>query len=129
MPRTGSAYYVPLALKTSLLFVCGVTYGTIIAHLHENNWITPVKLEYVDRNSYVYLFAWGIAGVAFAFVLPWLDNLGDNDGTAAGQSKAVEKKQSNRTLAIRSIGAFVGIAFAMVCCELPLFFNGLGVMS
>lgn len=73
-----------------------------------------MKLEYVNRNSYVYLFAWGIAGVAFAFVLPWLDNLSDN-GTAADQSKAVEKKQSNRTLAIRSIGAFVGIAFAMVC--------------
>jgi hypothetical protein len=99
-------------LKTSLLFACGVTYGTIVAHLHENNWIIPVKLEYVDRNSYVYLLAWGIAGVAFAFVLPWLDNLGDN-GTA-DQSKAVETKQSNRTLAIRSIGAFVGIAFAMV---------------
>lgn len=71
-----------------------------------------MKLEYVDRNSYVYLSAWGIAGVAFAFVLPWLDNLSDNG--MSGQSKAVEKKQSNRTLAIRSIGAFVGIAFAMV---------------
>ncbi|EEA22812.1 hypothetical protein TMatcc_001668 [Talaromyces marneffei ATCC 18224] len=110
-PRTGSAYYVPLVLKTSLLFICGVTYGTIIAHLHENNWIAPVKLEYIDRNSYVYLLAWGIAGVAFAFVLPWLDKLGDND--TADQNKDVENKQSTVTLAIRSIGAFVGIAFAM----------------
>ncbi|EED15247.1 conserved hypothetical protein [Talaromyces stipitatus ATCC 10500] len=111
VPRTGSVYYIPLVLKTSLLFACGVAYGTIIAHLHENNWITPVKLEYIDRNSYVYLLSWGVAGVAFAFVLPWLDNLWDNGTT--DRSKDVGKKQSNRTLAIRSIGAFVGIAFAM----------------
>ena len=38
-----------------------------------------------------------------------------SNGDVAKTVKAVEKKQSNRTLAIRSIGAFVGIAFAMVC--------------
>jgi Insulin-induced protein (INSIG) len=116
--RTGSAFYAPLVLKISLLFACGVAYGTIIAHLHENNWITPVKLEYID-NSYRYLVGWGIAGVGFAFVLPWLDNIWG--GGAASVSKSiVEEKQNDSsrvsrwTLAVRSIGAFVGIGFAMV---------------
>ncbi|OKL64641.1 hypothetical protein UA08_00170 [Talaromyces atroroseus] len=117
MHRTGSAFYFPLVMKISLLFACGVAYGTIIAHLHENNWITPVKLEYID-NSYRYLVGWGIAGVGFAFVLPWLDNFGGN-GTASVSTSVLEKKQNDSsrvsrwTLAVRSIGAFVGIGFAM----------------
>lgn len=114
--RSGS--FVALISKTSLLFVCGVAYGTIMAHLHENNWITPVKLELIDRNSYVYLAAWGFGGVSLAFVLPWLDNLWENKNKpfANGYQKAGERASgaSRWTLAVRSIGAFVGIAFAMV---------------
>jgi hypothetical protein len=125
--RTGNAeFYVSLISKTSLLFVCGVAYGTIMAHLHENNWITPIKLELIDRNSYVYLAAWGFGGVSLAFVLPWLDNVwenassGKNKQFANGYQKVGESGNGNEprtsrwTLAVRSIGAFVGIAFAMV---------------
>lgn len=118
---TKSAFYLPLVVKIGLLFAYGVAYGTIIAHLHENNWITPVKLEYIDRNSYRYLVGWGVAGVAFAFVLPWLDNLFESGAPGARVlNRSAEKEQSSDssrvsrwTLAVRSIGAFVGIGFAM----------------
>lgn len=123
--RVGNGFYVSLISKTSLLFVCGVAYGTIMAHLHENNWITPVKLELVDRNSYVYLGAWGFGGVSLAFVLPWLDNVWENASPknksfangyqkVGGSSASRDSRTSRWTLAVRSIGAFVGIAFAMV---------------
>lgn len=119
--------FLPLVLKSSLLFVCGVVYGTIMAHLHENHWITPVKLELIDRSSWRYLGLWGVGGVALASVLPWLDTLFENatsGGTGrgetangypkAGKSKDDHRQASRWTLAVRSIGAFVGIAFAMV---------------
>lgn len=114
--------YVPLVLKSSLLFVCGVAYGTIMAHLHENHWITPVKLELIDRSSYRYLGLWGIGGVALAFVLPWLDTVwgkstsvpGKGGNQNAGNQTKSGTRSSRWTLAVRSIGAFVGIAFAMV---------------
>ncbi|CRG87999.1 hypothetical protein PISL3812_05022 [Talaromyces islandicus] len=122
--RTVNAVFVPLISKTSLLFVCGVVYGTIMAHLHENNWITPVKLELIDRNSYVYLAAWGFGGVSLAYVLPWLDNLWENasekkkrkpfaNGYQKVGGRSGDSRPSRWTLAVRSIGAFVGIAFAM----------------
>jgi hypothetical protein len=97
-----------------------------MAHLHENNWITPVKLELIDRNSYVYLAAWGFGGVSLAYVLPWLDNLWENASPQkkpfangyqkVGNATSGDSRSSRWTLAVRSIGAFVGIAFAMVSC-------------
>jgi hypothetical protein len=120
--RHAGDVYVPLVLKSSLLFVCGVAYGTIMAHLHENHWITPVKLELIDGSSYRYLGLWGIGGVALAFVLPWLDTVwekstnvpGKDRNLKAGNQKKSDSRSSRWTLAVRSIGAFVGIAFALV---------------
>jgi hypothetical protein len=121
-----SQVFLPLVLKSSLLFVCGVAYGTIMAHLHENHWITPVKFELIDRTSWRYLGLWGVGGVALASVLPWLDTLFENatsgperNGKANGYLKTGKTKNnsgssSRWTLAVRSIGAFVGIGFAMV---------------
>ncbi|KAH8693652.1 insulin-induced protein-domain-containing protein [Talaromyces proteolyticus] len=123
---TTLTFYVPLISKMSLLFACGVVYGVIMAHLHENHQITPVKLELIDRNSYRYLGSWGVGGVALAFVLPWLDNLWENAKStssskklangyqAAGKGTSSGTRSSRWTLAVRSIGAFVGIGFALV---------------
>jgi hypothetical protein len=103
-------------LKSVLLFIFGVTYGTIMAHLHENHWITPVKMEVIDGDSPRYLGLWGIAGVALGSVLPWLDTWWDEQSNRGPQDhRQGDSRSSSRwSSSVRSIGAFVGIAFAMV---------------
>lgn len=115
---------LPNALKSVLLFAFGVVYGIIIAHLHENQWITPVKMESIDRYSWQYVGFWGFAGVALGSVLPWLDLLwedfwGDNGKSSkrpsSSRGDSNEDRPSSRwNPVVRSVGAFVGIAFAMV---------------
>jgi len=102
-------------LKSVLLFIFGVTYGTIMAHLHENHWITPVKLGVIDGDSPRYLGLWGIAGVALGSVLPWLDTWWDKQSNHGPQDhRQGDPRSSSRwSSSVRSIGAFVGIAFAM----------------
>ncbi|GIJ82319.1 hypothetical protein Asppvi_000826 [Aspergillus pseudoviridinutans] len=112
---------LPQVFRSVLLFGFGVAYGVITVHLHENHWITPVKLENVRYyDSWQYLGLWGLAGVALGNVLPWLDSFAgewdtDRSGTAKGQGN--NRPSEDRTPAwvtvARSVGAFVGIAFAL----------------
>ncbi|KAL3492677.1 insulin-induced protein-domain-containing protein [Aspergillus germanicus] len=111
---------LPQALRSTLLFAFGVAYGIITIHLHENHWITPVKLEYTHfYGSWQYLGLWGITGIAIGNVLPWLDSFLDGAVGDATQDKRSSTDQNTSELAlswpavVRSVGAFVGIAFAM----------------
>lgn len=93
-------------------------------HLHDNHWITPVKLENIHYyDSWQYLGFWGLAGIALGNILPWLDSLRDNELAEDGSKE--DDDDANRTppwvTVARSVGAFVGIAFAMVSV-LRLFF-------
>lgn len=73
---------------------------------------------------------WGVAGVALGSLLPWVDTLWEDKfgGTSTLQGaqedipdvKADESGSSGTfgadwTPVVRSVGAFVGIAFAIVC--------------
>lgn len=108
---------LPQAMSSALLFGFGIVYGVITVHLHDNHWITPVKLENIHYyDSWKYLGSWGLAGVALGNVLPWLDSWRESeegDQAEAGSEDEQERTPSWVTVA-RSIGAFVGIAFAMV---------------
>ena len=102
-----------------MLFAFGVVYGVITVHLHENHWITPVKLENIHQyDSWHYLGLWGLAGVALGNVLPWLDIFFEDE--VLGSSKKKRRRSSGDeektpwAAVVRSVGAFVGIAFAMV---------------
>ncbi|KAI4286277.1 MAG: hypothetical protein L6R38_000043 [Xanthoria sp. 2 TBL-2021] len=131
-------YYIPFVSRTILLFLFGVAYGTIVTHLHDNQNIAPVKVEGIDRHTWRYLAFWGVAGVLLGRLLPWIDivwerTLGDKDDgvepcAAPEDARSLEGSDDesgrlNRrfesllgadwTPAIRSIGAFVGIAFAI----------------
>jgi hypothetical protein len=115
---------LPQALSSALLFGFGIVYGVITVHLHDNHWITPVKLENIHYyDSWQYLGFWGMAGIALGNILPWLDSLRDSE-LAEDDSKE-DDDDANRTpswvAVARSVGAFVGIAFAMVS-SLNLFF-------
>ncbi|KAI4138378.1 MAG: hypothetical protein L6R39_006819 [Caloplaca ligustica] len=128
-------YYPPLVLRTVLLFFFGVAYGSIVTHLHDNQRIAPVKVEGIDRYTWRYLAFWGVAGVVLGRLLPWIDvfwtetrgerrhpteseDIGppeesrDDDGRTNKGSGSV--LGADWTPAVRSIGAFVGIAFAIM---------------
>lgn len=91
------------ALRVMSLFVFGVAYGVIVTHLHNT-----VASAAVDR----YYVQWGLAGVALGSLLPWLD----------GEVVPEEDRPNGRMAwdpVVRSIGAFVGIAYAIVSFILP----------
>ncbi|XRM47423.1 hypothetical protein ABZX51_010398 [Aspergillus tubingensis] len=111
---------LPQALKSAFLLGFGVVYGVITIHLHENHWITPVKLENTHYyGSWQYLAFWGVAGVVLGNILPWFDQFSDEIIGSPKQAKgSSDPETADRTLSwvsvVRSVGAFVGIAFAMV---------------
>lgn len=132
------------ALRTILLFVSGVAYGVIITHLHDNQRLAPVKVTGIKRDSWAYLIYWGLAGVGLGSLLPWVDvlweeTLGAAEGVAAtkptnrnSMSSATGNENDERPSSragsgmgadwnpvVRSIGAFVGIAFAIVSLDHP----------
>jgi hypothetical protein len=118
---------LPQALSSALLFGFGIVYGVITINLHDNHWITPVKLENVHYyDSWQYLGFWGLAGIALGNVLPWLDSWRDRELVEADKSKRARNEDNDQertpswVTVARSVGAFVGIAFAMVCSNFLL---------
>jgi len=132
IPRKGFRhYYLPLLFQTVLLFSCGVGFGTLITHVHRTQHITPMPVPTSRSNSHYYQIAWGIMGVALGNALPQIDMLFDEEEAVAdGFDQSPKQYQHIRTVssssradnglgpiwhsAVRSIGAFIGIAFALV---------------
>lgn len=115
-------YIIPLVNKICLLFAFGVAYGIIITHLHDDQRLAPVQVEGISRNDWRYYIFWGIAGVGLGSLLPWIDfHWNENPDSAIESDELDEKRpQVGSALAadwnpvVRSVGAFVGIAFAIV---------------
>lgn len=117
----------------------GTLYGVLVRHLHDDRQLAPVHVEGIIRPSrdWRYLTFWGVAGVAWGTLLPWVDTIWEEDvkGDASEDRDRKAKLGFDRspspdvreedgddgffgadwTPVVRSIGAFVGIAFAIVC--------------
>lgn len=124
--------YLPLLLRGVLLFVIGMAYGTLITHLHDNQKFAPVKVEAFDRYSLNYLTFWGFVCVALGSLQPYVDFMWSeatgldkrpagfvqrrHSSTSGGADESGERPGSGAdwTPVVRGIGAFVGIAFAIV---------------
>jgi hypothetical protein len=108
-------------------------YGTLVTHLHNDQQLAPFQVEGIIKPSYNwrYLVFWGVCGVALGSLLPWVDMLWEDSGSDIHSPLSLEKDangtaeddvaaRSDSGLAadwnpvVRSIGAFVGIAFAIV---------------
>jgi len=102
-------------LRNSVLFFFGIVYGGIISHLHSNRSIAPVQIPKneiyeLDGQSVIYLAIWGMAGIAMGNLLPWIDKRSAKPGQEASPKITVGWND-----AIRGVGSFVGVAFAIVC--------------
>jgi Insulin-induced protein (INSIG) len=130
--RGNRGLYFPLLLRGTLLFVIGIAYGTLVTHLHDNQQLAPVKVEAFDRHSWSYTIFWGLAGVALGTLLPLVDSIWSEAGGLTersgspvrrrGSSSSVDGEETGErsgfaadwTPVVRSVGAFIGIAFAIV---------------
>ena len=120
-----------------LLFSFGVAYGVIVSHLHDHQQLAPVQLEGIEQSSWTYLMVWGGVGVLLGGLLPWIDVLweevlGRDIGIFVSkpqESRPVEASEdqgprpasrlgsglgADWNPVVRSVGAFIGIAFAIV---------------
>ncbi|KAK6362860.1 hypothetical protein TWF730_000313 [Orbilia blumenaviensis] len=125
--------------QLTLLFSAGASYGFIISRLHDQSHIAPVKVP-VERDTPGYLAFWGLAAVVLGSLLPWVDGVweeyvwesgtddddnkkasGKENGSSGGGGGAgviVGEERAEAIMpgwnpAVRSIGAFVGIAYAI----------------
>ena len=115
-------------LRGTTLFCLGMLYGLLVRHLHDERQLAPFQVEGIikPRNDWGYLVFWGVAGVALGNLLPWVDTLWE-EGSDNSQSKSQRRRKPEHagldstgvfgadwTPVVRSVGAFVGIAFAIV---------------
>ncbi|CAD6441835.1 fd53aab5-d329-4d2b-844c-42ff699ca169 [Sclerotinia trifoliorum] len=122
-----SATIASRIFRSILLFGLGVLYGLLVKHLHDDRHLAPLQVESIIKPSHDwrYLVFWGIAGVGLGSLLPLVDKLWDEkirspgNSTSTPSEEAIDASDSQIVLgedwilAVRSVGAFVGIAFAI----------------
>jgi hypothetical protein len=119
-PRHGAVKHAVFGGKLAALFLFGVVYGLIVSHLHDTRQLSAVHLEGMDRKNWIYLASWGCFGVALGSLLPYVDvawsahtpapSLEEDESETDGPSPMSEQIND----VVRSVAAFVGIAFAIV---------------
>jgi hypothetical protein len=128
-PRNGAVKHAILGLKLAALFLFGVAYGLIVSHLHDTRQLQAVHVEGMDRENWIYLASWGCFGVALGSLLPYVDIAwsGHTPESEVEQEESEADSQSPMSEQIndvvRSVAAFVGIAFAIVS-RIVLRFSG-----
>lgn len=127
--RSSASHYILVALRTAVLFAIGMGYGAFIAHVHDSGQLSPVKVEPLNRGSWLYVAFWGAMAATLGNLMPLFDFWWPQAGSSlsgAYEAEDVSKEATNEgektqfTLGaewnplVRSVGAFVGIAFAIV---------------
>ncbi|RKF55676.1 Protein NSG1 [Erysiphe neolycopersici] len=120
---------IDTTIRAFLLFITGMCYGFLIQNLQDKPQLFPYEVaNNIQKNiSRGYLFLWGISGVAIGSLLPRVDasfSLGNslkqnspkestcntNDNSKMGENNILRQ---GSTPVIRSVGAFIGISFAL----------------
>ncbi|KAM0274438.1 hypothetical protein ACHAQH_007846 [Verticillium albo-atrum] len=113
-----------LTARVAVLFLLGMGYGALVTRLHDKHQLAALSVEGVIRPGFnwTYLTLWGVSGVTLGALLPWFDGVweeafgGDTAAVDDGRDEPSDKAGSPSTdwaLGVRSIGAFVGIVFAI----------------
>ncbi|KUJ07839.1 uncharacterized protein LY89DRAFT_353178 [Mollisia scopiformis] len=127
-PSSAFGTAAALALRGVLLFGIGMGYGLLVRHLHNDRQLAPFQVEGIikPRNDWRYLVFWGVAGVCLGSLMPWVDTLfsypagmeeKQNASSSVAEKDEVEEESglfgADWTPVVRSVGAFVGIAYAI----------------
>ena len=115
----------------------------MVSYLNDNETLLPVRLEIIHQHTWQYMVFWGLSGVAMGNMLPWFDVLFEDSTSAADRALDQQKPGINRAEmerrresvasrresvvesvdedglavwfpAVRGIGVFIGIGFAIV---------------
>ncbi len=131
---------VPRSERIALLFLFGMAYGAIITHLRDTQHVVPVRFDLrgIEHHSWGYLAGWGGIGVFLGALFPFLDILWEelfenskdvfpsnsspvrpSSPQGAGRDEVLPAGLGSGLGAdwipvVRGIGAFIGIAFAIV---------------
>jgi len=123
--RQGAWKYAVISGKLTALYLFGAVYGLIVSQLHETRPLAAVHVQGVDRGSRFFLASWGLFGLVLGSLLPYVDLVWDaqtSHGTRhrgrAEKHDAPLSEQINDV--VRSVCAFVGIAFAIVSSPFPI---------
>ena len=100
--------------RLGLLFILGVAYGLLVSRLHDGGKIAPVQVQGIDRNSSLYFSLWGCAGILLGIMMPQVDALLTRYKIANIRDRSAINLWDEWYAVARSIGAFVGVAFAIV---------------
>lgn len=117
--KTFRNFYIPLVARLATLFLVGTLYGSLIPHLHDSQHFAPANVA-LDRQRWWYNIVWGLIGMALGEALPWADSLWvdeDDENSIIDNDRKPNTTTTRRSEtwldAVRSIGLFVGIAFAI----------------
>lgn len=114
---------LPQTARLGALFVLGVGYGALVSHLHDNQHISPVRVEGIDHQSWTYCIFWGFAAVGMGSLLPYFDTVWHSrhqptqfrgKPSTSSSTSSRDDPSSDWSTVVRNIGAFVGVAFAIV---------------
>lgn len=107
-----------LVLRGLLLFVLGVGYGVLVTSRFNDGSDSHAS---GTTYNWLHLSFWGLAGVALGALFPWFDRVwedsfGEKEDEAVFENTAAkdDDPSTDWAIAIRAIGAFVGIVFAIV---------------
>jgi hypothetical protein len=112
-----------LGLRTGLLFLLGVGYGVLVTRFHEERGIGNLPRGIIKPGyNWIYLTFWGVAGALLGTLFPWVDKIWEErferSVNAVGGKEASKSQDADAStdlaLVVRAIGAFIGIAFAIV---------------
>ena len=124
-------FWAPAFGKTLALGIVGVVYGEVISRLHGRQQLAPVHVDGIESDSPFYLAFWGLVGVTLGWLMPYVDDIWNGDDededavSADYRSSGIVKNAQDRNRRrdgwapvwndlVRTLGAFCGIAFAIV---------------
>jgi hypothetical protein len=117
MPANTSPSAGALVMRGLLLFVLGVGYGMLVTSRFNSDSDSHASS---GTYNWAHLSFWGLAGVALGALFPWFDRVWEDSFGEKGDEAVIEntpaKDDDSGTdwaIAIRAIGAFVGIVFAI----------------
>ncbi|TDZ37170.1 Insulin-induced gene 2 protein [Colletotrichum spinosum] len=122
-PSTTTAALFSIS-RVALLFIIGMGYGVMVTRLQNQHRFPSFQVDAATSPGYEwhYLSLWGLSGVVLGSLLPWFDGVWEDkfgkeeQQAPAGRGSTVPEDVSpvkDWALVVRSIGAFVGIVFAI----------------